>query len=304
MTATTSSSTWAIRTAISRAVTPSGRSSCPTRTTSSATDANPRFWPGPAGVHGSDRRDGVQGPLAGNALELVRAALGELDSRPTTRSRRSTTPGPPPARPARRSGRRCGRPCHRRRSRSPRPRRCGGRCAARSRVAHPLADRLGAADRPGRTVEGGEEAVPGRLDRPAAVGVTSSRVRRSWRSRVSRHRRSPSSAANSVEPTMSVNMTVASARSIATLGHGSGRELLDRVHVLLESFAERDRVPSRQLEERRLRDVLGEVPGMAGVHHPGDRPVDDHVGVWTRGRIGRTSIFAPRHPFLRRAGPG
>ena len=71
----------------------------------------------------------------------------------------------------------------------------------------------GAADRPRRAVEGGEEAVA-RSSSPRGRGGAASwrRTIASWRSSRSRQRRSPSSAAFSVEPTMSVKRTVASAR--------------------------------------------------------------------------------------------
>ena len=71
-------------------------------------------------------------------------------------------------------------------------------------------DRLGAADRPGRPVERREEAVAGGV---ALLDRGSGRARGGRQGVVlpsrSRHPRSPSSAARSVEPTMSVKRIVA-----------------------------------------------------------------------------------------------
>src|SRR5262249_12850183 len=94
-----------------------------------------------------------------------------------------------------------------------------------------LPDGHRAPDRSGRTVEQCEEAVAGGLHLPSAVAgrrppaprVGAGRRRRagsrgigaSWRSSSARQLRSPIAAARSVEETMSLNITVASTRSVS-----------------------------------------------------------------------------------------
>ena len=85
--------------------------------------------------------------------------------------------------------------------------------------AHAVDDRLSAANRAGRAIEGGEEPVTGGINLATTKKLTSSWRISAWCvSSSSRHARSPSSAARSVEPTMSVNITVASTRSCSGVG--------------------------------------------------------------------------------------
>jgi hypothetical protein len=88
-------------------------------------------------------------------------------------------------------------------------------------VGEPAPDRCSRADRAGGAVEGDQKAVAGGVDLPApkrfrALRTTSLCSSSLCSSSSRRHRRSPSRLASSVEPTMSVNMTVSTA--LARLG--------------------------------------------------------------------------------------
>ena len=86
-------------------------------------------------------------------------------------------------------------------------------------LADLVADRDGAADRPGRAVERGKEAVADDLDLGPPNRSSWRRTIRLWSPSSRCQRASPSSAASRVDPTMSVNRTVASTRR----GSGTGR---------------------------------------------------------------------------------
>ena len=76
-----------------------------------------------------------------------------------------------------------------------------------------ISDRAGTADRPSRAVERREEAVARRGDLRPRKRASSVRTARLWSFKTVCHARSPSAAASSVDPTMSVNSTVARTRS-------------------------------------------------------------------------------------------
>ena len=106
-----------------------------------------------------------------------------------------------------------------------------------------------AADRPRRPVERGEEAVAGRVDLVAAEALELAAHDEWCASSRSRQRRSPSSAACSVEPTMSVNRTVASTRSGSGAAADAGEELLDLVEQRVLVADPRQVVVAGQLDE-------------------------------------------------------
>ena len=118
------------------------------------------------------------------------------------------------------------------------------------RATH-VRDRPRAADRARRPVEGGEEPVAGRVDLAPAEALelaTHERV-------VALEQLAPAAVAElararSVEPTMSVNRTVASTRSgSARLAH-AGEELLDLVEHVVRRSPSSDVVVAGQLDER------------------------------------------------------
>src|SRR5215216_4433688 len=93
----------------------------------------------------------------------------------------------------------------------------------RSRSRRAVAQRMA---RPGRSNRARMPSPVDLTSRPWSW-PTSSRATRSWVSSSSAQRRSPTSRARSVEPTMSVNSTVARARSPASVGGAGGGDLRD-----------------------------------------------------------------------------
>ena len=147
------------------------------------------------------------------------------------------------------------------------------RCARRreSRCPRsPTASTIASAQRIARAgpVEGGEEAVAGGVDLAPAEAREGSADDRAVVARArSLHCRSPSSAARAVEPTMSVNSTVASTRS----GSGCRAPAVRNSSIASTSsidVAGRDsnvvRGPAR-LDVAGAGDVLGDVAGVARV---------------------------------------
>ena len=120
-------------------------------------------------------------------------------------------------------------------------------------------DRARAADRARRAVEGGEEAVAGRLHLAAAEALERARARsRSWRSSSSRQRWSPSSAA----VLGGVDDVGEEHRREHALGLGlgarAGEELLDLAERQLGVLVPGDVVVAGQLDEPGVRQVLGQ----------------------------------------------
>ena len=161
-----------------------------------------------------------QAPLVGNALEAVEATVLEFDPRTATRSltveETSTSRGP--AAEETREPMWTAVPPMSSESISISPV-CSTSPHLDAQGSDRLADRDGRSDGPGRPVEHRQESV-------TCDGTSRPRNRSNSRRTTvlcdwmtSRHRRSPRRAASCVEPTMSVNSTVARTRS----GSGAGR---------------------------------------------------------------------------------
>ena len=96
-------------------------------------------------------------------------------------------------------------------------------------LADAVADGERAADRAARPSNMASAPSPSDLTKRPRWRSTSSRTSASWLSSSDRHAPSPSWAARSVEPTMSVKSTVASTRSLTTGRRDAGQKLLDLV---------------------------------------------------------------------------
>ena len=150
-----------------------------------------------------------------DALQLV--APGVLEARCPSRPpgpARCSKRGFRPARRRRRCARRCARPRRAVRCRPARTRPRGGRSAVEAELGQRLADGHRAADGASRPVEGGEEPVARGVDlSPSVTGELAAHGGVMPVNEGCASAASPRPSARSVDPTMSLNRTVASTRS-------------------------------------------------------------------------------------------
>ena len=216
---------------------------------------------------------------------------------------RSSTRAPRPRPRGRRSGRRCGRPgrgC-------PRPRARSRRCARLPGSRGPGARTASASESAQRTARAGPSnvarnpspAVP--ISRPA-YRASCSRTRAWWARRTSAHAASVSSAARAVEPTMSVNRTVASTRSLSGRVRAPVRNCSISPTTASASADPGQMVVAGELHERRSGDAFGEVPARLDGDHPVARAVDDERRD-ADGAQDRPDIDLGVHPGQRDRGP-
>jgi hypothetical protein len=136
---------------------------------------------------------------------------------------------------------------------------------------------------------------------------TSRRATSSWTLSSSRQRRSPSRLACPVEPTMSVNSTVASTRVGAAIRRTPVRKASIWSEGKLRRFPDEGRVGPGKLDQARLGDVLGEVAAMLGRDVPGVPSMHDQ-GWRLDQRQGGADIDLQQRPQEplggSRAGPG
>jgi hypothetical protein len=124
-------------------------------------------------------------------------------------------------------------------------------------------------------VEAREKPVAGGVQLFSAEVIKFAADERVMRAISSRHRRSPSSAALSVEPTMSVKSSVASLRSGST-------SACDRLTNRLISSSARSVSPSQakwstpgKLHAAGVRDAIGDVAAVLHVDQPVAGPLED-----------------------------
>ena len=173
---------------------------------------------------------------------------------------------------------------------------------------HALENGAGAADRAGRPVEGGEEAVAGGVHlRPAKARELARAPVAWWRSSSSRQARSPSATACSVESTMSVKSTVASTRSRSTSSHSpdSQTPVRNRSHLrglCIGGLPGCKMSAARQLDPKAPGDALGHDSARPRRDDRIAGPVQDTASARgsPAGRAGRrspcSSAKAPRPP--------
>ena len=218
-------------------------------------------WPTTTPPSWSGPRDGEELPVAVDALQRLHPRSSRVTSAPTTRSRTvlETRISPGPA-----ARHHPGRDVHRDAADvavtqldlagvQPRP-------ELDADAGQLVPERGCAVDRPSGTVEGGQDPVAGGLDQPAAelLDQPAGPARRG-RSAARASAGRPAPPARSVEPTMSVNSTVASTRVGSATRRDAGQELLDLVQGELRRLPEQRLLDPGKLDQRGSGDVLGQV---------------------------------------------
>ena len=160
-----------------------------------------------------------------------------------------------------------------------------------------------APDRARRPVERRQEAIPGGVDLAATETLELlSHYLRGAAPAASPTRWSPSSAARSVEPTMSVKRTVARTRSGSGAGHAR-QELLDLAQDRVRPCAHPRVVGAGELDEARPGNLRGDVLALLDLDVASPVRCRTRVGTRIEGSTCRTSICSV-HPQRASAAPG